>query len=37
GDAASAANEFLKWDFTGGHQSAGLENRRRAERALFVS
>lgn len=32
----SAANEFLKWDYCGGHELEGLERRRRAERALFL-
>lgn len=32
-----AALEFLKWDYTGGKQSAGLERRRRAEEALFLT
>jgi lysozyme len=33
----TAANEFLRWVFLpGGVRSAGLLNRRRAERALFL-
>ena len=36
GQLASAANEFLKWDYCGGEELAGLERRRRAERALFL-
>lgn len=31
-----AANEFLKWDYCDGEELEGLENRRRAERALFL-
>lgn len=30
-----AADEFLRWDFGGGQQLAGLTRRRRAERRLF--
>lgn len=37
GDTAAAANEFLKWANAGGHPSAGLLRRRKAERALFLS
>lgn len=37
GDRQSAANEFLKWDYAGGHISDGLERRRKAERALFLT
>lgn len=33
----SAANEFLKWDYCAGKESDGLENRRKAERALFLT
>lgn len=36
GDTQSAANEFLKWDYCAGKESEGLENRRRAERDLFL-
>lgn len=37
GHAAQAADEFLRWDYAGGHVSDGLERRRKAERALFLS
>lgn len=37
GQRESAANEFLKWDYAGGHVSEGLERRRKAERDLFLS
>lgn len=36
GDAAGAAEEFLKWTLAGGQRLAGLEKRREAERALFL-
>lgn len=36
GSAPCAADEFLKWDHVGGEEVAGLERRRRAERALFL-
>jgi lysozyme len=32
-----AADEFLKWDRAGGKVVAGLSNRRRTERSLFLS
>lgn len=32
-----AADEFPRWNHTGGHISAGLTRRRAAERALFES
>lgn len=35
-EVESAANEFLKWDYCGPNQLEGLENRRKAERALFL-
>lgn len=31
-----AANQFLRWDYAGKEQIPGLENRRRAERDLFL-
>jgi|SRR6185312_8347331 len=31
-----AANQFPRWDYSGGHVSAGLDARRAAERALFL-
>jgi GH24 family phage-related lysozyme (muramidase) len=31
-----AADEFLRWDHVGGVESAGVERRRKAERALFM-
>jgi lysozyme len=37
GDDADAANEFLRWDHAGDHISAGLDVRRHAERALYIS
>lgn len=37
GDDAGAANEFLRWDRAGDHVSAGLDVRRHAERALYLS
>lgn len=36
GDAAGAADEFLKWNRAGGKVVAGLTRRRTAERALFL-
>jgi lysozyme len=36
-DYAGAADEFLKWDRAGGHILKGLDDRRYAERALFLS
>jgi GH24 family phage-related lysozyme (muramidase) len=37
GDFAGAADEFLRWVFAGGQRLAGLERRRKAERALYLS
>ena len=37
GDTAGAANEFLRWDYCAGKPDTGLENRRRAERTLFLT
>jgi GH24 family phage-related lysozyme (muramidase) len=37
GDSAGAANEFLRWVYAGGKVMAGLQRRRKAERALFLS
>lgn len=37
GHPSDAANEFLKWDYAGGHESAGLQRRRLAERTLFLT
>jgi lysozyme len=37
GDDADAANEILRWDHAGDHVSAGLDVRRHAERALYLS
>lgn len=34
---AAAAGEFLKWDRSAGHEVQGLLNRRKAERALFLT
>ena len=36
GDTAGAAEEFLKWVYAGGQVMAGLERRRKAERALYL-
>lgn len=36
GDTAGAAEEFLKWVYAGGRVMAGLERRRKAERALYL-
>lgn len=37
GDFAGAANEFLRWVYAGGQVLPGLERRRKAERALYLS
>ncbi len=37
GDYSGAAEEFLKWNKAGGKVLRGLERRREAERALFLS
>jgi len=37
GDRHTAADQFLEWTKVAGHKSAGLEHRRAAERALFLS
>ena len=37
GDFSAAANEFLKWNKAGGIVLKGLENRRIAERMLFLN
>lgn len=37
GDYAGAAEEFLRWDHSGGQQLAGLTRRREAERLLFLT
>lgn len=36
-DYAGAADEFLKWDHAGGKVVQGLLNRRKSERALFLT
>jgi lysozyme len=36
-DYPGAADEFLKWDHAGGQVLPGLLNRRKAERALFLT
>ena len=36
GDAAGAADEFLRWDKAGGKSLLGLRRRRAADRALFL-
>ena len=37
GDIKGAADEFLRWNKSGGKVMPGLTNRRKAERALFLS
>ena len=37
GDTLGAANEFLRWDYCAGKPDPGLENRRKAERVLFLT
>jgi GH24 family phage-related lysozyme (muramidase) len=37
GDFAGAANEFLRWVYAGGNVMPGLQRRRNAERALYLS
>jgi GH24 family phage-related lysozyme (muramidase) len=37
GDFAGAADEFLRWVYANGNVMAGLERRRKAERALYLS
>jgi len=37
GDAAGAADQFLQWDHGGGKVLAGLLNRRKAEREMFLA
>lgn len=37
GDIRGAADEFLKWVYDNGVRVAGLEDRRKRERALFLS
>ena len=37
GDVKGAADEFLRWNKSGGKVMAGLTNRRKAERELFLS
>jgi lysozyme len=37
GDTLGAANALLEWDYAGEQVSAGLEARRKAERALFLA
>lgn len=37
GDFAGAADEFLRWVYAGGERLPGLERRRKAERALYLS
>lgn len=36
-DFAGAADEFLRWVYAGGERLPGLERRRKAERALYLS
>ena len=37
GDFPGAADEFLRWVYAGGQKLPGLERRRQAERALYLS
>lgn len=37
GSISEAANQFLRWDASGGHHLPGLMRRRQAERTLFLS
>lgn len=37
GDHKAAANQFLRWNISGGAVSKGLTRRREAERLLFLS
>ncbi|HFZ1395694.1 TPA: lysozyme, partial [Klebsiella pneumoniae] len=37
GDVKGAADEFLRWNRSGGKVMAGLTNRRKAEREAFLS
>ncbi len=37
GDISGAADEFLRWVYAGGQVLPGLERRRKAERALYLS
>ncbi len=37
GDYAGAAGQFKKWDWSAGHEIPGLESRRLAEAAHFLT
>ncbi len=37
GDMLGASIEFLRWDYCAGRPDPGLEDRRKAERALFLT
>jgi lysozyme len=37
GDIRGAADQFLRWVYSGGRKLRGLVNRRRAERQLFLA
>ncbi|MGI1239453.1 glycoside hydrolase family protein [Klebsiella quasipneumoniae subsp. similipneumoniae] len=37
GDVKGAADAFLSWNRSGGKVMAGLTNRRKAEREVFLS
>ncbi|MGI1239452.1 glycoside hydrolase family protein, partial [Klebsiella quasipneumoniae subsp. similipneumoniae] len=37
GDVKGAADEFLRWNRSGGKVMAGLTNRRKEEREVFLS
>lgn len=36
GDCSGAGTEFLRWDMAGGKHLRGLQNRRQAERVVFM-
>ena len=36
GDVKGAADEFLRWNKSGGKAMPGLTNRRKAERSIFI-
>ena len=37
GMVTRAADEFLRWDYVGHQEVAGLERRRRGEQAMFLA
>jgi lysozyme len=36
GDYVGASEQFIRWDHVGGIENAGLLNRRKSERSLFL-